>query len=41
VHIDPDLGLLRVARTVTAVDGGRVLNDKLARSQVAGAVVIR
>jgi xanthine dehydrogenase YagR molybdenum-binding subunit len=40
VHIDPDLGLLRVARMVTVVDGGRILNDKLARSQVTGAVVM-
>ena len=40
VHIDPDLGLLRVARMVTAVDGGRILNEKLARSQVTGAVVM-
>jgi xanthine dehydrogenase YagR molybdenum-binding subunit len=40
VHIDPDLGLLRVARTVTVVDGGRILNEKLARSQVTGAVVM-
>lgn len=40
VHIDPDLGLLRVARIVTAVDGGRILNEKLARSQVTGAVVM-
>ena len=27
VHIDRDLGLLRVARIVTAVDGGRILNE--------------
>ena len=40
VHIDADLGLLRVARMVTAVDGGRILNEKLARSQVMGAVVM-
>ncbi len=40
VHIDPDLGLVRVARIVTAVDGGRILNEKLARSQVTGAVVM-
>jgi xanthine dehydrogenase YagR molybdenum-binding subunit len=40
VHIDPDLGLVRVARMVTAVDGGRILNEKLARSQVTGAVVM-
>lgn len=40
VHIDPDLGLIRVARFVSAVDGGRILNRKLARSQVMGAVVM-
>jgi CO/xanthine dehydrogenase Mo-binding subunit len=40
VHIDPDLGLLRVARIVTAVDGGRILNEKLARSQISGAAVM-
>ena len=40
VHIDADLGLLRVARMVTAVDGGRILNEKLARSQIMGAVVM-
>jgi xanthine dehydrogenase YagR molybdenum-binding subunit len=40
VHIDPDLGLVRVARIVTAVDGGRILNEKLARSQITGAVVM-
>lgn len=40
VHIDADLGLLRVARIVTVVDGGRILNEKLARSQITGAVVM-
>ena len=40
VHIDAELGLLRVARIVTVVDGGRILNDKLARSQVMGAAVM-
>jgi CO/xanthine dehydrogenase Mo-binding subunit len=40
VHIDADLGVLRVARMVTAVDGGRILNEKLARSQITGAVVM-
>jgi xanthine dehydrogenase YagR molybdenum-binding subunit len=40
VHIDADLGLLRVARIGTAVDGGRILNEKLARSQIAGAIVM-
>jgi len=40
VHIDADLGLLRVARIVTVVDGGRILNEKLARSQVRGGVIM-
>jgi CO/xanthine dehydrogenase Mo-binding subunit len=40
VRVDPELGLLRVARLVTAVDGGRVLNTKLARSQIIGSVVM-
>jgi xanthine dehydrogenase YagR molybdenum-binding subunit len=39
VRIDADLGLLRVARIVTAVDGGRILNEKLARSQIIGGTV--
>ena len=40
VHVDADLGLVRVARLVTAVDGGRILNEKLARSQITGAAVM-
>ena len=40
VHVDADLGLVRVARLVTAVDGGRILNEKLARSQIIGAAVM-
>jgi CO/xanthine dehydrogenase Mo-binding subunit len=39
VRIDRDLGLLRVARVVCVADGGRILNEKLARSQVIGATV--
>jgi xanthine dehydrogenase YagR molybdenum-binding subunit len=39
VRVDPDLGLLRVARVVSAVDGGRILNQKLARSQIIGGTV--
>jgi xanthine dehydrogenase YagR molybdenum-binding subunit len=39
VHVDPDLGLVRVARVVSAVDGGRILNQKLARSQIIGGTV--
>ncbi|MFG1706253.1 xanthine dehydrogenase family protein molybdopterin-binding subunit [Nonomuraea sp. M3C6] len=39
VRVDPDLGLLRVARVVSAIDGGRILNEKLARSQIIGGTV--
>jgi xanthine dehydrogenase YagR molybdenum-binding subunit len=39
VRVDPDLGLVRVARVVSAVDGGRILNEKTARSQVDGGTV--
>jgi anaerobic selenocysteine-containing dehydrogenase len=39
VRVDADLGLLRVARIVSAVDAGRILNEKLARSQVIGGTV--
>jgi xanthine dehydrogenase YagR molybdenum-binding subunit len=40
VRTDPDLGLLRVARIVSAVDAGRILNEKLARSQIIGGAVM-
>ncbi|MFE5301910.1 xanthine dehydrogenase family protein molybdopterin-binding subunit [Streptomyces sp. NPDC056632] len=39
VRIDPDLGLLRVARVVSVIDGGRILNEKTATSQIVGATV--
>lgn len=39
VRVDPDLGQVRVARVVSAIDGGRILNEKLARSQIIGSVV--
>ena len=39
VRIDPDLGLIRVARVVSAIDGGRILNEKLAASQIIGGTV--
>ncbi len=39
-RVDKDLGLLRVARVVSAIGGGRVLNQKTARSQVTGGVVM-
>ncbi len=39
VRIDPELGLLRVARVVSAIDGGRILNEKTATSQIIGGTV--
>ncbi len=39
VAVDPDLGEVRVRRVVSAMDVGRVLNQKTARSQVIGGVV--
>jgi xanthine dehydrogenase YagR molybdenum-binding subunit len=39
VHVDPDFGSIRVARIVSAVAGGRILNPKTARSQVLGGIV--
>jgi xanthine dehydrogenase YagR molybdenum-binding subunit len=39
VRVDPELGLMRVARIVTATDAGRVVNEKLARSQIIGGTV--
>jgi xanthine dehydrogenase YagR molybdenum-binding subunit len=40
VRVDAELGLLRVARLVSAVDAGRILNEKLARSQMLGGAVM-
>ena len=40
VRVDAELGLLRVARIVSAVDAGRILNQKLARSQIIGGAVM-
>jgi xanthine dehydrogenase YagR molybdenum-binding subunit len=40
VRVDADLGLPRVARIVSAVDAGRILNEKLARSQMIGGAVM-
>ncbi|MFE9812100.1 xanthine dehydrogenase family protein molybdopterin-binding subunit [Streptomyces sp. NPDC005227] len=39
VRIDPDLRLLRVARVVQVIDGGRILNEKTAISQIIGGTV--
>jgi xanthine dehydrogenase YagR molybdenum-binding subunit len=38
-HVDEDLGTVHVAKVVTAVAPGRVLNPKTARSQVMGGIV--
>jgi xanthine dehydrogenase YagR molybdenum-binding subunit len=39
VRVDEDLGLIRVARITTAVDAGRILNEKTARSQIIGGSI--
>ncbi|WP_055490847.1 xanthine dehydrogenase family protein molybdopterin-binding subunit [Streptomyces sp. TP-A0356] len=39
VHVDADLGLVRIARIVSVIDGGRILNEKTARSQIVGGTV--
>lgn len=39
VAVDEDLGLLRVRRVVSAIDAGRVLNEKTARSQIVGGTI--
>jgi xanthine dehydrogenase YagR molybdenum-binding subunit len=39
VRVDEQLGVVRVARVVSAVAAGRILNPKTARSQIMGGVV--
>jgi xanthine dehydrogenase YagR molybdenum-binding subunit len=39
VHVDPDLGVIRVPRIVTAHGVGKVLNAKTAASQIRGGVI--
>jgi xanthine dehydrogenase YagR molybdenum-binding subunit len=39
VQIDPDLRSIRVTRFTGAYDGGRILNEKTARSQFLGGIV--
>jgi CO/xanthine dehydrogenase Mo-binding subunit len=39
VQVDPDLGTVRVTRVVSAVDGGRIVNEKTARSQIIGGII--
>jgi xanthine dehydrogenase YagR molybdenum-binding subunit len=40
VHVDPDLGIIRVHRVVGRYDVGRLLNAKTGRSQLMGGVVM-
>ncbi|GIF77698.1 xanthine dehydrogenase family protein molybdopterin-binding subunit [Asanoa siamensis] len=40
VGVDEDLGLVRVRRLVSVIDGGRVFNRKTARSQAIGGAVM-
>ena len=39
VKVDEDLGTIHVARVVSAIAGGRVINPKTARSQILGGIV--
>lgn len=39
VRVDEELGIVRVTRVVSAIDGGRIVNPKTARSQIVGGVV--
>jgi xanthine dehydrogenase YagR molybdenum-binding subunit len=39
VKVDEDLGTVQVNRVVSAVAGGRVINPKTARNQIAGSIV--
>ena len=40
VHVDADLGEVRVARVAAAYAAGRILNAKMARSQLAGGIIM-
>ena len=40
VHVDEDLGVVRVTRVVCAAAAGKILNPKTARSQILGGVVM-
>jgi xanthine dehydrogenase YagR molybdenum-binding subunit len=40
VHVDPELGVVRVARVVGAFAGGTILNRTTARSQLMGGMVM-
>ncbi|HEA29870.1 MAG TPA: xanthine dehydrogenase family protein molybdopterin-binding subunit [Leeuwenhoekiella sp.] len=38
VHVDEDLGMIRVPRVVNAIAGGKIINPKTAESQILGGV---
>ena len=40
VKVDPELGTVRVTRHVKVVEAGRILNPRIARSQIIGGVVM-
>jgi xanthine dehydrogenase YagR molybdenum-binding subunit len=40
VHVDPELGTVRVTRWVSVIAGGRILNPKTARSQIIGGGIM-
>ena len=39
VHVDPELGTIRVTRWLSVMSAGRILNPKTARSQVMGGSI--
>jgi CO/xanthine dehydrogenase Mo-binding subunit len=39
VRVDTDLGIVRISRIVSVIDGGRILNGKTAASQIIGGTV--
>jgi xanthine dehydrogenase YagR molybdenum-binding subunit len=39
VHVHPATGMIKIARVVSAIDGGKILNPITARSQIIGGVV--
>lgn len=39
VRVDEDLGLVRVTRLVSVIDGGRILNEKMSTSQIIGGAI--
>jgi xanthine dehydrogenase YagR molybdenum-binding subunit len=40
IEWDPGIAKLRVSRVVSVIDGGRIINKKMAINQIAGAVVM-